>query len=363
MERHITYVTIAFDIYRNKIIGQINAWQRRGYFCSLLFLERTETAYKLISRNNAVDEDYLDVVIATCAKKRQAIKKLFEYLKKHLNNKDEIIYIRRLGINVIYAGNFFKRIKAKVLYEIPTYPIDSGTTFLRKVALSIELLYFKMYVYPYIFAEPACVQKKIKKLPKKMIEINNSVEVSTKNIKPKMSDEYTFLFFGNLQPWHGLECFLQEVEKYTGSKSLFVKVYSPPTDCYIKLSDKYKNSKKIKFCGKSNSQTIEIHNTNKTIGIGGLAYQTRGADYDTSLKNKDYAAMGIPFIYTLPDLSFPNYKYSFCLKKLNEINLDKIIEWFTSIYTEDMYLQIKEYARSCLTYDVQIEKICGLVEK
>lgn len=363
MGKHITYVTIAFELYKNKILGQINAWQRRGYSCDLLFIDQTTHGYRLVLKNNIAQSTASDIEISNALEKRQAMKKLFEYLGTNCNGADEILYIRRLGINVILAGNLFKKIKAQVFYEIPTYPIDSGTTCLRKMVLKIEEYYFKRFVYPYILAEPACVQKKTKKLPSKMVEINNSVEVSNTDTMPRKSDNYTFLFFGNLQPWHGLDYFLEAVEKYTGINSVYVMVFSPATACYKELTEKYKESLKISFCGKTDPETIEVNNTNKTIGIGGLAYATRGADYDTSLKNKDYAAMGIPFIYTLPDQSFKTYKYSYQLNEIDAINIDEIIEWFLSIYTEDMYLKIKEYAREYLTYDKQIEKLYRMVEK
>ncbi len=363
MNNHITYVTIAYDLYKNKIIGQLNAWERRGYISNLMFIDKNKDVYRLVLRRNPTGKLPIDIQLASSNSKKNAVIQLFNYLKNKVNSEDELIYIRRLGISVIYARGFFERTKAKVFYEIPTYPIDSGTTFLRKMVLNIEKFYCKRRVYPYILAEPACVQKKLKTLPSKMIPINNAVEVGCSDIIPRKSNEYLFVFFGNLQHWHGLENFLQAVENYNGEKLFSVNVYSSLTECYKDLSFKYRNSPRIKFCGESNPKSIEIKNTNKTIGVGGLAYKTRGADYDTSLKNKDYAAMGIPFIYVLPDLSFVDYKYAYCIKDISKIDIDEIINWFSSIYSEDLYSIIKEYARKNLTYDQQIEELYRMVKK
>lgn len=363
MANHITYVTIAYDLYKNKILGQLNAWKRRGVYSSLLFVERVSDGYRLVLRENATDESAIDKELALTVNKKDAVYKLFQYLSANANDKEELIYIRRLGISIIYSGRFFEKIQSKVIYEIPTFPIDSGTNFIRKLILSIELKYYEKKVYPYIMAEPACIQKKMDNLPGKMVAINNAVEVNQKDTLPRQADEYTFLFFGNLQPWHGLDAFLDAVKDYRGRRRIEVTVYSSETACYSELLEKYTGFNNIHFCGKAESGLIEASNTNKTIGIGGLAYESRGADYDTSLKNKDYAAMGIPFIFVLPDMSFIDYKYAYRITDIKGISIDAIIDWFTSIYTDNTYSEIKKYARSNLTYDKQIEELYRMIEK
>lgn len=71
MANHITYVTIAYDLYKNKILGQLNAWKRRGVYSSLLFVERVSDGYRLVLRENATDESAIDKELALTVNKKK----------------------------------------------------------------------------------------------------------------------------------------------------------------------------------------------------------------------------------------------------------------------------------------------------
>lgn len=348
-KKNITYVTIAFELYQNKIMGQLKAWERQGYEYTLLYIEKMHDEYLLQKMCKTMEIE----TIASSHARNTIFRKLFDYL---LNNcgEDDLLYIRRIGINIVYAGNYFRKANCRILYEIPTYPIDSGITLMRKIVLFLEKLYYKVFVYPYITAEPACVQKYSKTMPSKIVPIYNAVTVSD-NIKDvKIGEEYQFIFFGNLQPWHGLEFFIKALQQYKGDHLTKLYIFSPLTPHYSQLKEKYNHLSNIMFEGKTSKEMIEQMVTRKTIGVGGLQYTSRGAEYDTSLKNKDYASIGIPFIYKLKDLSFPEYPYAYQVVKENEISISDIIDWHSGIDSETLYYQIKNYARKNLTYDEQV---------
>lgn len=213
---------------------------------------------------------------------------------------------------------------------------------------------------------PAFVQRNTRVTPSKIIPIYNAVNVLETNdeIRKRDSGRYTFLFVGNLQQWHGLEKFANLVVNYKGKYDIALKIYSSDTECYKELFSKYSCFDKIVFCGLEKMSAISKTIDKKTIGIGGLDYSKRGAEYDTSLKNKDYAAMGIPFVYSLKDLSFNEYLYGLQISgdEINDKLIDRIILWFESIDSEDLGAKIQEYAKKNLTYDKQIETVYRRIE-
>ena len=353
----LLYVSITYALYKNKIDGQLEAWERKGYECDLLSIETVDDLYVVVLYKN--DRVHKEITYQSYRKK-EALHEMFRIMKEKYNDRNIVIYIRRLGINIIYTNNFFASSKARIVYEIPTYPIDSGTNFIKKIALVAETIYFYFFVYPYLQVVPACIQKETKFLPSKYEPIHNAVRVSEdRPIFIKNDDCYTLLFIGNLQPWHGLEKVIKELLYYDGDARIKLNIYSSPTNYYQELKKKYEEKNKILFCGSCSISNIEKNINSKTIGIGGLEYTTRGAVCDTSLKNKDYASLGIPFIFSLQDLSFTDYKYAYRISNTDFDGqfIDRIIAWYNTIYDENMYRIIKQYARVNLTYDEQIEHV------
>ena len=357
MDKKLVYFSISYSIYKNKIMGQIEAWQKKGFECCLFSIENIAGQYVVYYyEGKDIRMNHKNELYAT-SKKGAAIRFVFNYILKEYNNEGTYIYIRRLGINIVFSNLFFSKSKSKILYEIPTYPIDSGTTIIRKASVAIEKMFFYTMVYPHIKLVPAFIQKETKRLPSKFVPIQNAVLPLAINENRIYSEYYTFLFVGNLQMWHGLEFIISKIIEYRGNKKVKLMIYSSETECYKMLQKKYKEYKNIIFCGKEEVETIYQSLTQRTIGIGGLNYAQRGATFDTSLKNKDYTAMGIPFVYSLRDLSFENYHFSYKIQ-LNASNnnlIDDIINWYCSIEADDMVEKIQCYAKENLTYDKQIE--------
>lgn len=360
----LTYISLSYSTYKNKINGQIEAWKKRGFHCFLLSIETTNNGCYILVEYQ-FDSTISSSIIAETKNKKTIYKELSHYILKNYDKESNIIYIRRLGINLLFFGPYIKGFKSKVLYEIPTYPIDSGTNFIRKIALMVENFYFYKFIYSKITGIPVFKQSLKAKEWEKFISLENSVVVSDvyHDFGNQNNTNYSFLFFGNLQDWHGIEKFIDELNRYEGD-NIFLNLYSSNTDSYKKLVQKYKNSKNIKFNQSISFEDLENKLVGNVIGIGGLNYESRGAELDTSLKNKDYAALGIPFIYKLPDLSFQDYSYAL---KISDSDFDgnlitKIIDWYDSIYFENLNNTIKDYARINLTYDKQIDRIIRKLE-
>ncbi|MGT2721166.1 hypothetical protein [Streptococcus porcinus] len=356
----IIYITLSYKTYKNKIDGQLEAWKRRGFDCLLLSIEsNSEGLFSLIEYKFG-SEKITSVVRFSNLRKKQLYRQLAIHFSENYDSINNILYIRRLGINLIYFGRYIKQFKSKILYEIPTYPIDSGTSFFRKVALKIENIYFDKRVYPYLAGIPVFIQSFREPFKEKFIPLENAVKVLKDKVyfENQGNNQLTFIFLGNLQKWHGLEKFIEEIKVFS-KKEVKLEIFSSNTETYAKFKKMYCNIENIIFNDAITFAELEDKLTGDLIGVGGLDYESRGAEVDTSLKNKDYAALGIPFIYKLPDISFQNYPYALKLENrdFNGTLVTKVIRWYNSIYTPTMNQKIKNYALSNLTYDNQVEKV------
>ncbi|HEP1839290.1 TPA: hypothetical protein VCA25_000701 [Streptococcus suis] len=361
--KYLVYITLSYNEYKNKIFGQLKAWKNKGYEPVVFSIDSSDSNYQLLRIESSMD---IKEIIFSASTKRQVFDYMGQYVQNNFDNQDNIIYIRRLGISLLYFGKYIKHYISKVLYEIPTYPIDTSISFLKWLSGGIEFLYFKYFVYPYVTAVPIFLQSKKGRMLEKFIPIHNSVEVIEQNVisKKNIGEDFAFIFIGNVQAWHGLDKFLDCFVSSNSNNS--VLVFSSNTLVYVKLKEKYKYFSNIIFAGKVEISELShlLQRYSNVIGIGGLNYESRGAELDTSLKNKDYAALGIPFIYKLEDESFINYRYGLQLKDVDFSHdlIDKITTWYRLIHHEKMSADIVEFAKNHLSYEEQIDRIIRKIQ-
>lgn len=363
--KKLVYISLSFSTYKNKIKGQIDAWKSKGYLSELLSIEtESNGSYSLIKYT--FDKKIHRVFVYEGKSKKEVFKELGRIVTNDYNSSEILIYIRRLGINIVYFGKYLSKLSSKIIYEIPTFPIDTGTSFIKRLGLYCENFFLNYYVYPKAELIPVFVQAKDSKLKEKFFPLQNAVVVENEisKINNVNNDSFNFVFFGNLQKWHGLQKFISEFLVFEG-ENVILSIYSSETDEFKFLKNKYKSENNIFFYDAISLLELENKLDGNVIGIGGLDYESRGADIDTSLKNKDYTALGIPFIYKLTDLSFINYKYGLKISNtdFNGKLIIKIISWYKSIHYPGMNQEIKDYAIQYLTYDKQIELILRKLNK
>ena len=63
--------------------------------------------------------------------------------------------------------------------------------------------------------------------------------------------------------------------------------------------------------------------------------------------------MGLPFITSSEDLSFEkNFKYLYKIESNDDVfDIDKVLEWYQSIYNYDYKKEMRKYASKYLEYE------------
>lgn len=379
--KKLLYINLDFFKYQNKAKAQVKAFQKlnnKVYIATMnnqqedcyfevykyekdefkqIFRNKLTKSYKVEQGNNSISSLWKRLI------KTKKINKMFKkeviaYIEK---NSFDYCYIRRIGFFVIFLKSMFKSISAssKILYEIPTYPLDKYDSSLINFSQKIEMLYFNLFIKKYVTLIPVILQNDVH-LNNKMITISNGIDFNKfKNIntkKPIFENEIRMIIIAHVLPWHGYDRLIKSIAEYKGNKKIIVDIYGDvnvEVEKLQQLSKELNLEEQIYFKGEKKLEDILKNIENYHIAIGSLGYHRRDGKYDTSIKNKEYCAMGLPFITSSKDLSFPDdFKYLYQVESNdNNFDLKKIINWYQKIYKEDYKNEMRKFAKDNLEYE------------
>lgn len=232
---------------------------------------------------------------------------VYKYIK---DNKIDFVYIRYTQFSTPFFIRFLKKIHALgvVTYmEIPTFPYDTEYTkgsILNRLQRYIERksrVGFKKYVKRVV-----TVQKYVEILGIPAIEISNGLDCSQIPLRePRPHKGINFIAVAHLGEWHGYDRLIEGMGLYYKNTSNPVdlnfyivgtnhKVY----DFYMSVAHKYGIEDRIHFEGVKSGRELDAFFDIADIAIGCLACHRKGVFDAKPLKSIEYAARGIPFIYS-----------------------------------------------------------------
>ena len=378
--KKLLYITEDYQKYKNKINAESKSFHRLEidpYIISTnrkdndIYLEiyhydgknfNLELSDVILTTNKKIANNYS---IGNLLKRIKLTMKLDKVYKRRVldyfdKNGFDYCYIRRIGFFVIFFRKMIKKLskKSKVIYEIPTYPIDTYGNFLVDFSQVLERIYFKLFIKKHLTVIPVVLQNDCK-MDKKMFEIRNGIDydlftnLSTehKSIKNKLR----IVTVAHVQNWHGYERFINSLSKYKGNYDVSLTIYGEENAEVEKLKKLAKDlnlEKKILFPGKININEMIKNSENYDVGLGGLRYHIKGAKYDTSIKNKEFCAMGLPFIAASIDLSFnEDFKYLYKVSDDDQnFSIEDIVSWYESLDKKVIKKEMKKYAEEELSF-------------
>lgn len=351
-----------------KILSQVEAFNNLGHECILCYKERsTRTILRKIYQKNLIISEYSRTIVGRLFSLIR-YNDLISFIQK---NKIELIYIRYYKDCNPFFLKFLKnlkKIKVKIIIEIPTYPydlenIDQG--FFKKIFYFIEKhsrKNLKKYVDKIVTFSP---DKKIYGI--ETIRIENGVDLSkVKKIKRKIvreKDEIVFVGVAEINFWHGYDRMINSIKKYIenfNKRNIKFYIVGNGQKKYIEELKKLVKSNEledcVKFLGfKSGEELDEIYD-HTDICVGCLGNHRKGITYLSPLKNREYCAKGLPIIFSEKDVSL---LYKDFVYKVTEdesiIELEKIIKWYKNlkINSDD----IRNHAVKEFSWDCQLRKV------
>lgn len=354
-----------------KIHYQVKGLRENGYEVHLCYYDFDENGHRCRYVDDQVIEDYGKGMIAGL-RQRIDFDCIYDYCK---SNGIQFIYARCFQNASPFLIRFFKRIRKlgiKSVTEIPTYPYDQEfETFSRQERLGLkidQLFRHQLYrqqsaVVTFSDAEEIFGQRTIR--------ISNGVDfdsIPLHQFKP-VDDAIHLIGVAEVHLWHGYDRLIAGIGEY------YKKVSSPrkiifhivggidPYDLYGEGDykgiqtrvDEYGLKENVVFHGQLFGEELDKIFNQSCFAIGSLARHRSGITHIKTLKNREYATRGIPFIYSEIDSDFEDKPYIVkALPDESPIDVQQMVDFIDSHVFNP--IEIRKTVEN-LTWKIQMKRV------
>lgn len=345
-----------------KISYQVDAFKQCEMEVHLCYMDEKGTKRRIIDGD--VIADYGNGVLSKILK-RTDFTAISRYVKK---NHIDLVYIRSNHNANPFTIHMVKQIKkygAKVVMEIPTYPYDSEY---EAQNLKKHIIVDKIFRHSLAKQLDAIVTfsdyEKI--FGQRTIRISNGIDFDSVKMKTTINDtskELNLIGVAEIHEWHGFDRLVNGLADYYSKPQDYIVRFHIVGYFYFKaIENEFKRTIKnyhledyVILYGKKHGIELDELFDKCDFGIGSLGRHRVGIDKIKTLKNREYAARGIPFIYSETDSDFDEKSY--VLKApANEtaIDIDKIVTFYKNISISPM--KIRDSIQN-LSWQNQMKKV------
>ena len=322
-----------------KISYQLEAFKANGHEAHLCFMDENGSKRRIVDGN--IIADYGN------GKKGKILKRteFGSIVNYAITQKIDFVYIRSNHNANPFTINMVRQMKKagmKVVMEIPTYPYDQEyfNKSMRRQLIQDKLfrnMFAKQLDAIVTFSEEDYI------FGQQTIRISNGIDFNSVRMKKEShhpDNELHLIGVAEIHRWHGFDrVILGLAEYYTQPRDM--KVYfhmvgyffSPVEEAEItEIIKKHHLEPYIILYGKKHGEELDKIFDQCDFGIGSLGRHRVGIDHIKTLKNREYAARGIPFIYSETDTDFDNKLYVLKMPAdETAINIENIISFYQQL--------------------------------
>ena len=345
-----------------KISYQVSALKSCGLEVRLCYMDESSSKRRMV--DGQVIADYGNGTMSKI-RKRTEFASITRYAT---DNAIKFVYIRsnhNANPFTIKMVKDMKRAGMKVVMEIPTYPYDSeyeaqGMTkqifqdkiFRRTLAKHLDAI-VTFSDYTEIFGQ-------------KTIRISNGIDFDSVKLKSVINDtskELNLIGVAEIHQWHGFDRLVKglaqyyaEPRDYTVRFHVVGYFYSAEGEKEFKrLISENSMEPYVIIYGKKHGEELDDLFDKCDFGIGSLGRHRVGIQRIKTLKNREYAARGISFIYSETDSDFDDEPY--VLKAPADetpVDIHEIIKFYhhQSLTPQQIRASIKD-----LSWENQMKKV------
>lgn len=239
----------------------------------------------------------------------------------------QFIYIRKTFISVRFIS-VLKKIRRKktdikVILEIPTYPYDCEL--ISQGLINVPILFRESMARHYLaglvdlLAVVGETERRLWNI--ETVEMYNGIDVNNTNVRdPKNDDDVIrVVCAANFSDYHGVDRFIDGMKQYylaSGKRKIELYLAGSGTEKYESqvANSEVEIADKIFFLGKLNPKQMDCLYDECDIGIVTLGYSRIGLKLNTTIKSKEYLAVGLPFITDTPIDVFHGEDKTYCLQ-------------------------------------------------
>ena len=306
-----------------KIHYQVKGLRQNGHEVHLCYYDFDPRGHRCRYVGNKVISDYGTGALAAIRSRTQ-LDCIYNYCAV---NAIEMVYARSfMNANPILVRLFHKLTKRgiKCITEIPTYPYDSefkGYPLKYKIPLYIDKLFRKALAKKMEAIVTFSNEETI--FGKRTICISNGIDLDSIPIhNPKKQNDIHLIAVAEIHYWHGFDRLVAGMGEYyklnPDARKVFFHVVGWEDDRgttsngYLTVEQtakKYNIGQYVVNHGKLFGDKLDEVFNQCVFAIGSLGRHRSGITNIKTLKNREYAARGIPFIYSETDNDFEDKPY------------------------------------------------------
>jgi hypothetical protein len=244
-----------------------------------------------------------------------------------------------------WSVRLFYRLKAaglRCVMEVPTFPYDQEFRFMpfkHKLSLFFDKLFRKKLAAQMNAIVTFSDEKVI--FGQRTINISNGIDLDELPLHAPVdsSKELHMIGVAEVHPWHGFDRIIAGIGEYYQSirnnmkdgRDVYFHVVghvwpsemegSDKVSGFVPLIKKYGIEKHVIFHGKLFGDELNKVFSQCSFAVGSLGRHRSGITHIKTLKNREYAGRGIPFIYSESDSDFDKQPYVVKAKP-NESSID-----------------------------------------
>ena len=350
-----------------KILSQIKALHSCNVETELCYIEIDDEGSQKRVCNGEVIDDFGKGFSAKYAKWIK-FKNLTGYI---LNNSFDFCYVRssyNSNFQLIKMLGELKKAGITNIMEIPTYPYDNEIK-------GVVLKYLPIFLLDRIFRNRlnGVIDRIVtfsdypEILGIKTIRISNAVEFDLINVKESnivRNNIFNLIAVAEIHFWHGFDRIICGLGRYFKDKNrkmdiILHLVGDGPSKDMKHLRDlvsEYKLEERVIFYGNQQGSQLDDLFEIANFGIASLGRHRSGVSKIKTLKNREYAARGIPFIYSEFDDDFDNMPYILRMPQDDSpIDVYSILDFYNRV--DKNPVNIRESIINKLSWEIQMRKV------
>ena len=352
-----------------KILYQVSALRECGLDVFLFHMTIDENGYQRRVCNETVIEDFGNSFFAKFLKWVR-FKTLTKYI---LENKIEFVYIRSFyntNPPLLKMLRNLQREGVKIVMELPTYPYDIEV---KSPSLSLSNRMIFLVNRLYRGRLKSCLTKIVtfsdyKEIHGvKTINISNGIDferIKLKSAKSQSPNRINLLGVAEIHYWHGFDRLIKGLADYYKNVQIETEVFfdivgggvQNELDMLKNLTRELNLENYVTFYNESSGEELDAFFEKADFGVASLGRHRSGISKIKTLKTREYAARGIPFIYSETDDDFDNMPYIIkAPADESPIDINKIVEFYKSLKISPA--EIRLTIEDTLSWRIQMQKV------
>ena len=307
-----------------KIHYQVKGLQQNGHEVHLCYYDFDSRGHRCRYVDDKVIADYGTGAMAALRSRTQ-LDCIYNYC---VENGIEMVYARSfMNASPVLVRLFGKLKKAgiKSVTEIPTYPYDSefkGYPLKYKIPLYIDMMFRRRLARKMQAIVTFSSDKTI--FGQRTICISNGIDLDSIPLhNPVRKNDIHLIAVAEIHYWHGFDRLVAGFGEYYKNNPNGRKVYfhvvgweddrGTTSNGYLtvkEMAKKYGIEQYVIYHGKLFGEKLDEVFNQCVFAIGSLGRHRSGITNIKTLKNREYAARGISFIYSEMDSDFENMPYT-----------------------------------------------------